>query len=76
MKIEEAISLILSEVASQDEQPWSADLVTASAVVIKDAGELVKTTLNKDNNQQIAAKAIYTAASAIRFLKHLNMEVK
>lgn len=82
MKIEEVLSLVMTEIIRAEEKhpDWPADPVRAAAVVAEESGELVKAVLDHEekNSSQyaIVTEAIQTAATAIRFLKNYNMEKK
>ena len=78
MKIEEVISLVMTELnrAEEAHPDWPKDDVRAAAVVAKESGELVKAVLDQEEKNTsryaIITEAVQTAASAIRFLKNFE----
>ena len=78
MKIEEVISLVMTELnrAEEAHPDWPKDDVRAAAVVAEESGELVKVVLDHEEKNTsryaIITEAVQTAASAIRFLKNFE----
>ena len=78
MKIEEVISLVMTELNKAEEKHpvWPTDLVRAAGVVMEEAGEMIKAVLDHEEKNTsryaIITEAVQTAASAIRFLKNFE----
>jgi len=78
MKIENALSLILSELdrAEKLHPVWPTNLIHAGMIVSEENGELVQAILNhherKGTHKQIIIEAVHTAAMALRFLKNFE----
>ena len=78
MKIETIIGLVMAEIdrAENLHPVWPHDSVTAAAVPVEEAGELLKAANDCDekhtSRREIITEAVHTAASAIRFLKNLE----
>ena len=80
MKIEIALTQILSEVerAEKLHPAWPTNPIHQAAIVIEEAGELIRAcncySETKTGKKDVATEAVQTAASAIRFLKNLELE--
>ena len=80
MKIESALSLILSELARAEKlhPVWPNNLIHAGMIITEENGELAQAILNhnehKGSKAQIISEAVHTAAMALRFLKNINDE--
>ena len=80
MKIESALSLILSELARAEKlhPAWPNNLIHASAILAEESGEVTKAVLDhnehKGSKAHIITEAVHTAAMALRFLKNINDE--
>ena len=80
MKIEIALAQIFSEVerAEKLHPDWPTNPIHQAAIVMEEAGELIRAcncySETKTGKKDIATEAVQTAASAIRFLKNLELE--
>lgn len=80
MKIEIVLAQIFSEVerAEKLHPDWPTNPIHQAAIVMEEAGELIRAcncySETKTGKKDIATEAVQTAASAIRFLKNLELE--
>ena len=80
MTTEKILASILAEVEQAEKKHpiWPSNLIHGGAIVSGKAGEFIKAILDyneqKSSKYWIMREAVQTAATAIRFLKNLNLE--
>ena len=80
MKTEQVIGLVMAEIdrAEKIHPAWPRDVVKAASICAEECGELVREANNHDerkgSKKAMITEAIHTAATAIRFLKNIELD--
>jgi hypothetical protein len=80
MKLETALALVMAECdrAEKIHPVWPRDHIHQAAIIAEEAGECLQAALNhregKVSKQPMITEAVHTAATAIRFLKNIEVD--